>query len=53
MVLAPVKEPRSVSQQCVLVATKVTDIIDNKDITTLNVTQHWEIFTVKKHHCLY
>ena len=39
MILAQSKEPCSVSQQCVLVASESTDIVDDKDITTLNVAQ--------------
>ena len=39
MILAQPKEPCSVPQQCVLVASKTTDIVDDKDITALNVAQ--------------
>ena len=52
MVLAPHKESGLIPQQCVLVASKLTDIIDDKDITTLNVPQHWEMLAIQKHHCL-
>ena len=46
MVLASHIESGLVPQQCILVASKLTDIVDDKDITTLNMAQHWEIFTV-------
>ena len=52
MVFASHKESGLVSQQRVLVASKLTDIIDDKDITTLNVAQHWEMLAIQKHHCL-
>jgi hypothetical protein len=39
MILAQSKESRSVSQQCVLIASEKTDIIDNEDITALNMAQ--------------
>ena len=52
--MVPAFPPESglVSQQCVLIASKLTDIIDNKDITTLNMTQHWETLAIQKYHCL-
>ena len=52
MVLASHEESGLVPQQCVLVASKLTDIVDDKDITTLNVAQHWEMLAIEKHHCL-
>ena len=53
MVLASHEEPCLVSQQRILVASKLTDIaINNKDISTLNVSQHWEVLAIQKHHCL-
>ena len=47
-------EPCLVSQQCVLIATKTTDIVDDKDIPTLNMTQRVsrKAFMVEEHHCL-
>ena len=52
MVLASHKESGLVPQQCVLVASKLTDTIDDKDITTLNVAQHWEMLAIQKYHRL-
>ena len=47
--------PGLVSQQRVLVASKLTDIIDDKDVTTLNVAKciGGEAFVVEELHCLW
>ena len=53
MIFAQSKEPCPIAQQCVLISTKVTDIIDNEDISSLYVTKLWKIFIVKELQCLY
>ena len=53
MVPAESIEPCLISQQCVLIATKTTDIINNKDISTLNVTKHWEVPTIQEQYSLF
>ena len=45
-------EPRLVSKQRVFIATEETDIVNNKNISTLNVTQHREMLAIQKHHRL-
>ena len=55
MILAEPVDPGLVAQQCVLVASEKTDIIDDKNITTLNVVNGRELntFTIEEHHRLY
>ena len=55
VVLAESVDPCLVPQQCVLIASKLTDILDDKDITTLNVAKSigWEAFMVEELHCLW
>ena len=54
-ILAKPVDPGLVPQQCILVASKLTDIIDDKDITTLNVAKsiEREAFMVEELHCLW
>jgi hypothetical protein len=52
VVLAESVYPGLVSQQCVLVASETTDIVDDKDVTTLNVVYQRETNVAKKHHRL-
>ena len=52
VVLAESKEPCLVSKKCVLVTSKLTDVIDNKYIPSLNMTQCGEPLAVEELHCL-
>jgi hypothetical protein len=55
VVLAKSVDPGLVSQQCVLVASELTDIVDNEDVTALNVAKSvgGETLVVEKLHCLW
>ena len=55
VILAKPVDPCLVAQQCVLIASKLTDIIDDKDIATLNMAKSvgGEAFMVEKLHCLW
>lgn len=52
MIFASHKQSGLVAEQCVLIATKETRVINNKDVSTLNVTKCWKIFAIEKQHCL-
>lgn len=52
MVLAEPVDPGLVAQQCVLIAPEKTDIVDDKDIATLNVVYQRQPKIAEKYHRL-
>ena len=52
MVLAESVDPSLVAQQCVLVASEMTDIVNDENVTTLNVVYGREPKVIEEQHPL-
>ena len=48
VVYAESEQPSPVAQQCVLIASKTTHIINNKYVPSLNMTEHWKSLAVEE-----